>query len=143
MGGNWVFRMKDQSKGISTSSFCQKHLDRFIIMKYLLKPTLLILGALLIINASTSIVNTTDFYKKETGQTLYYQSFSGYEDVNSDGSASIYYSLWQGYALPWDDKSVPLIIWLQGGPGAPSQFGCFNEVGPITIEGKKGNLKAT
>jgi len=38
---------------------------------------------------------------------------------------------------------VPLIIWLQGGPGAPSQFGCFNEVGPIFIDGKKGNLKAT
>jgi carboxypeptidase C (cathepsin A) len=112
-------------------------------MKYLLKTTLLILGACFIISASASIINTTEFYNKQTGQQLYFQSFSGYEDVNSDGSASIYYSLWQGHLLSWDDKSVPLIIWLQGGPGAPSQFGCFNEVGPITIEGKKGNLKAT
>ena len=41
--------------------------------------------------------------------------------------------------LNWEDKTVPLIIWLQGGPGGPSQFGCFNELGPISIEGKKGN----
>jgi carboxypeptidase C (cathepsin A) len=36
---------------------------------------------------------------------------------------------------------VPLIVWLQGGPGASSQFGCFNEVGPLAIEGAPGNLK--
>lgn len=29
---------------------------------------------------------------------------------------------------------------MQGGPGAPSQFGCFNEIGPIYLEGKKGNF---
>ena len=55
----------------------------------------------------------------------------------------MYYSLWQGFGIPWEDKDVPLIIWLQGGPGASSQFGCFNEVGPIYIEGKKGSYKAT
>jgi carboxypeptidase C (cathepsin A) len=36
-----------------------------------------------------------------------------------------------------------LIIWLNGGPGESSQIGCFEGVGPISIEGKKGNLKAT
>jgi carboxypeptidase C (cathepsin A) len=55
----------------------------------------------------------------------------------------MYYSLWQGFGIPWEDKTVPLIIWLQGGPGASSQFGCFNEVGPIYIEGKKGSYKVT
>lgn len=28
---------------------------------------------------------------------------------------------------------VPLIIWLQGGPGASSQFGAFTEIGPIRV----------
>lgn len=95
-------------------------------MKYLFKAKPLICLAFVLCLAFSSITNTTDFYNKETGQRLYYQSYSGYEDIFSNGSASIYYSLWQGYALPWADKSVPLIIWLQGGPGAPSQFGCFN-----------------
>lgn len=52
----------------------------------------------------------------------------------------MYYSLWQGSYLAWEDKSVPLIIWLQGGPGGPSQFGCFNEIGPIYIDQKPGNF---
>lgn len=29
---------------------------------------------------------------------------------------------------------VPLIIWLQGGPGSSSQFGAFTEIGPIRID---------
>ena len=107
-------------------------------MKYLL-----VVGALLLTLAATSIASTTDFYAKQTGQKLYFESYSGYEDVFTNGTAAIYYSLWQGYNLPWADKTIPLIIWLQGGPGGPSQFGCFNEIGPIFIEGSKGNQKAT
>lgn len=45
----------------------------------------------------------------------------------------MYYSLWQGIGDDLKDKSVPVIIWLQGGPGAASQFGCFNELGPLYI----------
>ena len=92
-------------------------------MKYLLTLSCILL---LLPLTQTSITNTTDFYNNQTGQRLYYQSYSGYEDVLPDGKAAIYYSLWQGFSLPWEDKSVPLIIWLQGGPGGPSQFGCFN-----------------
>jgi len=32
---------------------------------------------------------------------------------------------------------VPLIIWLQGGPGSSSQFGAFTELGPIRIINNK------
>ena len=51
----------------------------------------------------------------------------------------MYYSMWSAYlhdpTIP--DPNVPLMIWLQGGPGASSQFGAFNELGPIKIqEGK-------
>lgn len=112
-------------------------------MKNLLVPFSLLLLACLLGQAAASLTNNTDFWNQETGQKLYYQSFTGYEDVFSNSSASIYYSLWQGYNLPWEDKSIPLIIWLQGGPGGSSQFGCFNEVGPIYLEGKRGSFKAT
>lgn len=37
-------------------------------------------------------------------------------------------------------KNIPLLIWLQGGPGASSQFGAFTELGPIRIE--KGKAKS-
>lgn len=96
------------------------------------------------LSVSGSFTNTTDFYNDKSGSKLYYQSFAGYEDVDwyyPKGTASIYYSFWQGFTLPLADKSIPLIIWLQGGPGAPSQFGCFNEIGPLYIQGKKGSQK--
>lgn len=35
-------------------------------------------------------------------------------------------------------NDMPIILWLQGGPGASSQFGAYTEVGPVKI--KKGNL---
>ena len=46
----------------------------------------------------------------------------------------MYYSLFASYLPPTEaDSRVPLIIWLQGGPGASSQFGAFTELGPIKI----------
>lgn len=35
-----------------------------------------------------------------------------------------------------NDTNIPLIIFLQGGPGASSQFSAFNYIGPIKIIGK-------
>lgn len=32
-----------------------------------------------------------------------------------------------------EDEEVPLIVWLQGGPGSSSQFGAFTEISPIRI----------
>lgn len=40
------------------------------------------------------------------------------------------------------DPKVPLIIWLQGGPGGSSQFGAFTENGPIRIVNGKPQLFA-
>jgi len=40
------------------------------------------------------------------------------------------------------NPKVPLIIWLQGGPGGSSQFGAFTEMGPIRIINGKPKLFA-
>jgi carboxypeptidase C (cathepsin A) len=98
-------------------------------MKYLFNLMKIIIVVLLVFLAQSSITNTSDFFATETGSRLLGQSYAGYEDVDwyfPKGSASIYYSLWQGFNKDWTDKSAPLIIWLQGGPGGSSQFGCFN-----------------
>ncbi len=38
-----------------------------------------------------------------------------------------------GHDIAEPNARVPLIIWLQGGPGSSSQFGAFTELGPIRI----------
>ena len=55
----------------------------------------------------------------------------------------MYYSMFASYGHPPTeaDSRVPLILWLQGGPGASSQFGAFTENGPIRIT--KDGLKET
>ena len=45
-----------------------------------------------------------------------------------------------GHDVKTESDTVPLLIWLQGGPGSSSQFGAFTQLGPIRIE--KGNPKA-
>lgn len=47
----------------------------------------------------------------------------------------MYYSLFGAYGhnVTVPDERVPLMIWLQGGPGASSQFGAFTEIGPIKV----------
>lgn len=39
-----------------------------------------------------------------------------------------------GHDVMSSSDIVPLIVWLQGGPGASSQFGAFTEIGPIRIQ---------
>lgn len=39
-----------------------------------------------------------------------------------------------GHDVMTASDTVPLIIWLQGGPGSSSQFGAFTEIGPVRID---------
>ena len=48
----------------------------------------------------------------------------------------MFYNLFSaaGHDVYTPSQDVPLMIWLQGGPGASSQFGAFTEMGPIRID---------
>lgn len=66
--------------------------------------------------------------------------FSSHLQVNKEYNAN----LWFWY-FPVSDKPVedtPLILWLQGGPGASSLYGLFTEIGPFIVTEDR-NLEGT
>ncbi|CAG4997667.1 unnamed protein product [Parnassius apollo] len=60
------------------------------------------------------------------------ESYSGYFTVNKTYNSNLFF-----WYFPVENKPVnktPWIIWLQGGPGASSMTGLFDEIGPFTID---------
>ncbi|OQV23079.1 putative serine carboxypeptidase CPVL [Hypsibius exemplaris] len=58
-------------------------------------------------------------------------SYSGYFTVNaSDNSNTFFWFFPAEVAIPED---APVVVWLQGGPGATSMFGLFDEHGPFSV----------
>eukprot|EP00357_Protocruzia_adherens_P035678 CAMPEP_0114991030 /NCGR_PEP_ID=MMETSP0216-20121206/11133_1 /TAXON_ID=223996 /ORGANISM="Protocruzia adherens, Strain Boccale" /LENGTH=121 /DNA_ID=CAMNT_0002354287 /DNA_START=2216 /DNA_END=2581 /DNA_ORIENTATION=- len=47
--------------------------------------------------------------------------YSGYVEVNSKTGSSIYFSFYESQT--GNPEDVPLVLWLQGGPGSSSMFG--------------------
>ncbi|XP_046961869.1 venom serine carboxypeptidase-like [Vanessa cardui] len=79
---------------------------------------------------NASIVNSDIF--------LGYQSYSGFLTVNKTYNSNIFF-----WYFPVEGKPVnetPWIIWLQGGPGASSMTGLFDEIGPFKVN-PAGTLK--
>jgi len=59
----------------------------------------------------------------------YPTAFYGYVPLASP-SDQLFYTL---YPQPNATAMTPLVVWLQGGPGASSQFGNFDELGPMDV----------
>jgi carboxypeptidase C (cathepsin A) len=57
------------------------------------------------------------------------KTYAGFINVNQKYGAYLYYYFVESQNKPTD----PVVLWLQGGPGCSSLFGCFVENGPILI----------
>ncbi|CAF0818939.1 unnamed protein product [Adineta ricciae] len=60
------------------------------------------------------------------------QSFSGYLTVNKQYNSNMFF--WFFPAQNGNKPDTPVMLWLQGGPGASSLFALFTEIGPIYID---------
>nr|XP_018897588.1 PREDICTED: venom serine carboxypeptidase-like [Bemisia tabaci] len=58
-------------------------------------------------------------------------SYSGFLTVNKSANSNIFFWLFKSQQGNWEDK--PLVVWLQGGPGASSMFGLVAEIGPFFV----------
>ncbi|OQV21672.1 putative serine carboxypeptidase CPVL [Hypsibius exemplaris] len=61
----------------------------------------------------------------------YRQSYSGFLTVNASDNSNMFF--WFFPAEIDEPADAPLILWLQGGPGATSMFGLFVEHGPFHV----------
>lgn len=57
------------------------------------------------------------------------QGYSGYLTVNDSDASQMFFWYFES-----DDRSKPLLVWLQGGPGASSLYGLFAENGPYRVD---------
>eukprot|EP01084_Bolivina_argentea_P007005 13205_1 len=62
-------------------------------------------------------------------------SYSGYIDVPSSSNSSIYFWFYESFATKSKPlNEIPIILWLQGGPGSSSSMGNFFQfIGPYSI----------
>lgn len=58
-------------------------------------------------------------------------SYTGYLTVNKSSNGNLFFWFIKANTNNWADS--PLVLWLQGGPGASSLFGLFTENGPFNI----------
>ncbi|XP_065176054.1 probable serine carboxypeptidase CPVL [Sycon ciliatum] len=69
-------------------------------------------------------------------------SYSGYLTVNEKYGSNMFFWF---FPAQEDPENAPVVLWLQGGPGASSLFGLFVELGPLsaTKDGKIGEMPVT
>ncbi|XP_075983875.1 venom serine carboxypeptidase [Anticarsia gemmatalis] len=68
-------------------------------------------------------------------ESLRIKSYAGYFTVNKKYDSNQFF--WYFPAMIPDSKNAPVIVWLQGGPGATSLYGLFTENGPLRVRKDK------
>jgi vitellogenic carboxypeptidase-like protein len=63
--------------------------------------------------------------------------YAGYITVNKTWDSNTFY--WFFPAMNGDSKA-PLLMWMNGGPGATSLYGLFEELGPFSVDASGQNL---
>lgn len=67
------------------------------------------------------------------------ESYSGYLTVDDKLNSNLFF--WYFVAQNDAQKDAPVVIWLQGGPGASSMYGLFTENGPFSVDRKLNLIK--
>ncbi|CAH2237158.1 jg11131 [Pararge aegeria aegeria] len=68
-------------------------------------------------------------------ESLRIKSYAGYFTVDKKYDSNQFF--WYFPAMISNKKDAPVIVWLQGGPGASSLYGLFTENGPIRVHKNK------
>lgn len=66
-------------------------------------------------------------------------SYSGYLTVNERFGSNVFF--WY-FPAETNVDAAPVVLWLQGGPGASSLYGLFEENGPFAVDDKGNAVKA-
>ncbi|XP_008543174.1 venom serine carboxypeptidase [Microplitis demolitor] len=61
-------------------------------------------------------------------------SYAGYLTVNKQYNSNMFFWFFPAQIKP---RTAPVVLWLQGGPGASSLFGLFTENGPFRVDKNK------
>ncbi|KAG5880352.1 hypothetical protein JTB14_025771 [Gonioctena quinquepunctata] len=89
----------------------------------------------------TPLIEQNKIKEAKTAAKVYFngfktlESYSGYLTVDKTFNSNLFFWFFPSQSSYKDD---PVILWLQGGPGATSLIGLFAENGPFSVKNEKG-----
>ena len=78
----------------------------------------------------------------QTSGKIHPCQYAGYIDVTLPKFKDDVHKLFYWF-FRHEDASKPVVLWMNGGPGASSMFGVFLENGPLRVHGDAENLSLT